>query len=159
MLSIKGEQTSGDSEPEIIELQTEGSFDSDRAECYILSYEESELTGLAGTKTTFYIYPDSMTLMRQGTVNTQMIFQDGQRYQTLYQTRLGALEISISTRSLHTRIEKDSGIIEISYAIEMNHEVANVIHLHIDFWSLSETQGKENKSELDSLPSYSEQKV
>ena len=40
-----------------------------------LTYLESELTGLEGTTTTFHITPERITLHREGTLNSEMIFR------------------------------------------------------------------------------------
>lgn len=64
IISIKGKQSYEDMEDETIELVTEGRLDPDGTEGYTLSYQESELTGLEGTLTTFQIEPERITLLR-----------------------------------------------------------------------------------------------
>ena len=75
IISIKGKQSYEDMEDETIELVTEGRLDPDGTEGYTLSYQESELTGLEGTLTTFQIEPERITLLRIGEVNSQMVFE------------------------------------------------------------------------------------
>lgn len=60
------------------ELVTEGRLEQD-GNSYTLSYQESELTGLEGTLTTFQVEPDRVTLLRVGEFNSQMVFQEGRR--------------------------------------------------------------------------------
>ena len=66
IISIQGRQSYEQAEEETIELVTEGCLQPDGAEGYTLSYQESELTGLEGTLTTFQIERDRVTLLRMG---------------------------------------------------------------------------------------------
>ena len=55
-LAIEGRQQYQDQEPEIIQLVTDGTMEF-RNGGWDISYEESELTGLAGVTTTFRVEP------------------------------------------------------------------------------------------------------
>ena len=52
LLSIRGEQYFDDIDPDATELMTEGTMEV-TGDGIVLSYEESELTGMEGTTTTF----------------------------------------------------------------------------------------------------------
>ncbi len=129
-LLIRSRQETMDQEPALVELRTEGTLER-TGDGYTLVYQESELTGLEGTQTTFQIQPDSVTLVREGQVNSHFLFQDGQRYQTLYHTPYGALEMSVSTQRLRVRMEGDAGELEVVYTIEMNHIMTGKHRLNI----------------------------
>lgn len=60
---------------------------------YTLSYQESELTGLEGTMTTIQVEGEQVTLMRVGEFNTQMVFREGRRHLSMYNTPYGAMAI------------------------------------------------------------------
>ena len=124
IISIKGMQSYEDAEDETIELVTEGRLEEDGSDGFTLSYQESELTGLEGTLTTFQIEKDRITLMRMGEVNSQMVFEEGRRHLSMYDTPYGALSIGISTRRMRSDLRRDGGDIEIDYAIEIDHAVA-----------------------------------
>ena len=84
VLSITGRQNYPDQEPEVIELVTEGTMEF-RSGGWDISYEESELTGLAGVTTTFRVEPDKVVLTRTGALKSQMVFQQGVAHESLYQ--------------------------------------------------------------------------
>ena len=84
VLSIRGRQHYGDQEPETIELVTEGTMEL-RDGGWDITYEESELTGLAGVITTFRVEPGKVTLNREGALNSRMLFQEGVAHDSLYQ--------------------------------------------------------------------------
>ncbi len=100
IISIKGVQSYEDAETETIELVTEGTLMDCGEEGYTLSYQESELTGLEGTLTTFQVENDRITLMRMGMVNSQMVFQLGRRHFSMYDTPYGALSVGINTHKM-----------------------------------------------------------
>ena len=124
IISIRGMQSYEDAEDETIELVTEGRLEEDGSDGFTLSYQESELTGLEGTLTTFQIEKDRITLMRVGEVNSQMVFEEGRRHLSMYNTPYGALSIGISTRRMKANLGRSGGDIEIDYAIEIDHAVA-----------------------------------
>ncbi len=120
IISILGKQDFEDAQSETIELVTKGDLHwNDQG--YTLQYEESPVTGLEGTLTTFCKEGDCITLMRQGNVNTQMVFQKGRRHFSLYNTPYGNLSVGVNTSHLSSSITQDGGKIEIEYAIEIDH--------------------------------------
>ena len=130
-LSIQGRQTYEDQPPEIIELVTDGTMEF----CdggWDISYEESELTGLAGVTTTFRVEPDKVTLTRKGALNSQMIFQKNVVHESLYQMPFGALMLSVMATSVFFDILPDGGVIDLSYNIEIENTQAGVIDYHLD---------------------------
>ena len=132
IISIKGVQSTDGEQPEIIELVTEGKLLDCGDAGYALTYQESQLTGLEGTLTTFQVEPGCVTLLRVGEVNSQMVFQPGRRHFSLYETPYGALSVGINTRKMRANLDERGGEIEIDYAIEIDHAVAGENMFHID---------------------------
>ena len=132
IISIQGRQSFEDQEPETIELVTEGQLAQDGEEGFTLSYQESELTGLEGTLTTFQIEQNRVTLMRVGEVNSQMVFEEGRRHLSMYDTPYGALAVGVSTRKMRADLNEAGGSIEIDYALEIDHAVAGENLFKID---------------------------
>ena len=130
-LSIQGRQTYEDQPPEIIELVTDGTMEF-RDGGWDISYEESELTGLAGVTTTFRVEPDKVTLTRKGALNSQMIFQKDVVHESLYQMPFGALMLSVRATSVFFDLLPEGGVIDLSYNIEIENTQAGVIDYHLD---------------------------
>ena len=124
IISIQGKQSFQAQEDDTIELVTEGCLEPDGDEGYTLTYQESQLTGLEGTLTTFQIEPDRVTLLRVGEVNSQMVFEEGRRHLSMYDTPYGALSIGVNTRRMRSDLSASGGSIEIDYAIEIDHALA-----------------------------------
>lgn len=124
IISIRGMQDMDGVGDDAIELVTEGHLSSSGGDEYLLSYAESELTGLGGTTTTLSIQDGRVTLVRSGEVNSQMIFEEGKRHLSLYETPYGALSVGVNTRRMDLRLGESGGELEIDYAIEIDHAVA-----------------------------------
>ena len=120
VISIKGMQNFEGALPDVIELVTEGRLVRD-GESYTLSYQESEITGLGGTLTTIQVEGEQVTLMRVGEYNSQMVFQEGRRHLSMYNTPYGAMTIGVNTRHLLAQLTDQGGDIEVDYAIEVDH--------------------------------------
>ena len=124
IISIKGTQKYDGGEPGAVELVTAGRLAQDEAG-YTLSYQESELAGLEGTMTTIQVEGEQVTLMRVGEFNTQMVFREGRRHLSMYNTPYGAMAIGVNTRHLLAELDDHGGNIEIDYCIEVDHAVAS----------------------------------
>ena len=131
VLSILGRQTYMDQEPEQLELVTEGILE-DKGNSWLLSYEESDLTGMAGVTTTFIVEPDKITLKRTGRLNSQMVFQEGLTHESLYEMEFGALMISVCADRVMADICHDGGMIDLIYTIELEQSASGTIDYHLD---------------------------
>ena len=138
IISIQGKQSFEAQDDDTIELVTEGCLEPDGDDGYTLSYQESELTGLEGTLTTIQVDGEQVTLMRVGEFTSQMVFQEGRRHLSMYNTPYGAMAIGVNTRHLLADLTDQGGDIEIDYAIEIDHALAgrNVFQIKV-----SENQG------------------
>ena len=130
-LAIRGSQRYQDQDPEVIELMTDGTMEF-RNGGWDISYEESELTGLAGVTTTFRIEPGMVTLTRTGTLSSTMIFQENVEHESLYQMPFGALMLSVKATRVFFDIVPDGGMIDLSYNICIENSEAGVIDYHLD---------------------------
>ena len=131
VLSIQGRQHYGDQEPETIELVTEGTMEF-RDGGWDITYEESELTGLAGVTTTFRVDPGKVSLNRTGALNSRMLFQEGVSHDSLYEMAFGTLMITVKATSVFFDIVPDGGVIDLSYQIIIENTEAGEIDYHLD---------------------------
>ena len=122
LLSIRGEQYFDDIDPDATELMTDGTLEVTE-DGLVLSYEESELTGMEGTTTTFEVCGPRVTLTRSGAVNSQMVFEEGRQHTSLYETPFGELSVDIQTGRLRHNLTERGGIMEIQYSIAVEHTV------------------------------------
>lgn len=131
VLSVRGRQTYPGQEPEVIELVTDGTMEF-RNGGWDVSYEESALTGLEGATTTFRVEPGKVTLTRTGTLNSQMVFEEGIPHDSLYQMPFGALMLTVKATRVFFDIVSDGGVIDLAYNINIENTEAGVIDYHLD---------------------------
>ena len=131
LLSIRGKQNYLEQEPETIELITEGVLEP-AGQGWKLTYEESDLTGLQGVTTTFFVEPGKITLRRKGPLQSEMVFQEGQFHESLYRMEFGALMITVCASKVRYDLNTEGGIIDLTYAIEIEQTAAGYIEYHLD---------------------------
>ena len=131
VLSLKGQQTYMGQEPDVIELVTDGALEK-LENGWLLSYEESALTGLEGVQTTFLLENACVTLSRTGKLNSQMIFREGVPHDSLYQMEFGALMISVCATSIGWRLTEAGGTVDLKYKIEIEQSAAGYVDYHLE---------------------------
>ena len=131
VLSIRGTQTYEGQEPDVIELVTEGTMEF-RAGGWDISYEESELTGLAGVTTTFRVEAGRVILERTGNLRSRMVFEKDVPNDSLYQMAFGAMMITVCAKHLFFDIVPDGGVIDLLYSIDIEHAQAGTVDYHLD---------------------------
>ncbi|OFI06188.1 hypothetical protein CLOACE_12210 [Clostridium acetireducens DSM 10703] len=107
-----------DLEEEKVEVITPGQFYK-RGECYYVVYEETELSGMEGTKTTLKIAPENMSLIRFGNTKTSMNFKTNEESVVLYNCQYGAFELKIETKDLDIRMDDNGGEVIVDYNISI----------------------------------------
>lgn len=130
ILSISGTQRFGEDAPETTELVTEGELER-RDGALILSYEESELTGMEGTVTTFHIAPPVITLQRTGAVESKMVFTEGIEDRSLYDMGFGALMITVCADTIRSDMSETGGTLDVTYSIVIEQAAAGSVHYRI----------------------------
>ena len=95
-------------EEEFIEVITPGIF-SVLKEGFRAEYEETELSGMEGTKTTMLINKNSFELIRRGSTETQMIFDRNNQSMSLYKTPYGNMAITIDTKQMKIDVDENGG--------------------------------------------------
>ncbi|HCO74921.1 MAG TPA: DUF1934 domain-containing protein [Clostridium sp.] len=103
-------------EDDCIEIVSPGSFFKEDDE-YVATYEETELSGLGDTLTTFRIGENYFNLIREGDVNTNMEFKNGSSSSILYNTPHGGLSIKIKTNDVNIDINEAGGKVKVDYDV------------------------------------------
>lgn len=130
-LSINSTQQFVDGEQEEISLVTEATL-YERGGKYYVAYDESELTGLEGTKTTVKMADREVLLVRTGAHPSHMLFAEDERHVGLYQTAMG-IELAIATHTshIHNAVGENGGELVIDYSIELDSTVIGEHHFEM----------------------------
>ena len=97
-----------------------------------VEYNETKISGMEGTKTTIIIRNNSFDLIREGTTETKMEFENNKRTVSLYKTPYGVMDVKIDTKKLNININEDGGIINTMYILEIGGQPALKTNLTID---------------------------
>ena len=131
LLSLRGQQTYPGQEPDVIELVTDGVLEGE-GECWHISYQESDLTGMEGVTTTFALEPGKVSLTRTGKLRSKMVFQEGMRHESLYQLEFGALMMVVCANRVDYTLGQQGGTVDLAYTIEIEHNPAGMVDYHLD---------------------------
>lgn len=131
VLSIRAQQNYIGQDPDVIELVTEGSLEAiDNG--WKLCYEESDLTGLQGVRTTFQVHDKTVILTRTGRLKSQMVFREGVPHDSLYRMEFGALMLTVCATKVEANISDQGGVIDLNYNVEIEQNAAGEINYHLD---------------------------
>ncbi len=88
-----------------------------------IEYEESEITGLEGSKTKVFFDKNNtglVSILREGAVSTALVFEEGRRHLCVYETPYFPIELCVNTLSLENTLNYSGGTIKAEYLVEMN---------------------------------------
>lgn len=123
-ITIKSSQKSDPDGEDSIEFSTDGLYTFD-GENGCLTYMETEVTGLEGTRTSVMVMPDKVVVDRDGMITSRMEFMEGKKNSFQYQTPYGMATISFDTRKIQKSFDADGGILEIEYIVDVEHTVVS----------------------------------
>ncbi len=120
LIKIKGIQMA-QGDRDVVELLTTGSFCRTK-DAYFISYEESEATGFQGSHTTLRFEPrDSrVTMTRSGSLETQLIIEEGRRHQCSYDTGYGQMTIGVLGDRIVSTLTDEGGDISFGYTLDID---------------------------------------
>lgn len=130
IISLRGCQVFADEDANVLELVTEGRY-CKNGQTYYITYDESEVTGMKGTTTTLKIDDGIVTIMRFGSVNSQLVFQQGQRHISYYDTTYGAFTIGIFANEVNVDINDFGGEIKVDYQLDIDNNKSGKNDFHM----------------------------
>ena len=119
-ISISNCQSGGPVEENTLVFDTAGHYFIDDG-VGVLSYQESELTGLEGTQTSVMVMPNQVVVDRAGMLTGRMVFREGTRDAFPYETPYGQMMLGIDTRKIRHNFNENGGDVEIDYITDLAH--------------------------------------
>jgi Uncharacterized protein conserved in bacteria len=119
IVTVVGTQTDATGEEGRIEFITVGSR-HDRGGVSYITYQESEITGMAGTTTLLKLYPDRLTVVRMGAVELKQEFAPGLKSEGVYITPYGSMKMTVLTKSLERTADGGREAVTAGYDLELN---------------------------------------
>ncbi|MBO5375103.1 MAG: DUF1934 domain-containing protein [Clostridia bacterium] len=99
-----------------------------------ITYFEDDASGMGGVKAIIAFNksePKEVTITRSGAVNTIMLFSQGERTISVYNTPYMPFELGIYAKRVDNRIMTD-GVLEISYILEIKGALAQKTEMKLE---------------------------
>ncbi len=122
VISIRSIHGYGSEDQDCIDFTTDGKYSYDGC-VGRLSYLESEVTGLPGTKTSVEISKNGVSVDRKGFVTSHMVFREGGRDVFQYNTPFGMANMDMSTHKIRHSFNENGGSMEIDYVLDLEHAI------------------------------------
>lgn len=120
VISILSRNGLGSEEEDLIEFVTDGLYRYD-GETACLTYMETEVTGMEGTRTSVMVLDDRVVVDRDGGITSRMVFRPGEKNSFLYETPVGSVMMRLDTRGIRHSFDEHGGDMEIDYVLDMEH--------------------------------------
>ena len=122
-------------EPEILEINSMGILriedgENGRTE---IRYDETEVTGMSGATTSVSFVngqPGVVSMLREGSVSTALVFEEGKRHHCIYNTPIMPFEVCVHTLRVNNRLTED-GILDLDYIVEIRGAQAERTKFHL----------------------------
>lgn len=106
-------------EDETMTMLTSGEMDL-TDEAAVIRYEESIDEGMPPQQVVVSIENECLTMCRGGAYQTQMVFRIGCRYEGMYRTPYGEMDLAVYCTRLTYDLGEDGGTVELSYQLDLN---------------------------------------
>ena len=120
---------------EPVELITFGDYYHKNGKHYIL-YDEIDLEEGENIKNRIKIGDGKIEVVKSGTTNGQLIFEQGKNHMTYYDTAMGSLIMGVNTNSICMVEEEDHIQAIVHYSLEMNYNHISECEITIDVRSV-----------------------
>lgn len=119
-------------EDQDMELMTEGKFYIKDEQFYFV-YEESELSGMDGTRTMLKLGDERVTMRRFGQNDSELTFEAGIRYDALYKTPYGHFDMEVVASKVNYEVDAEGNAdIELIYEISIKGLGENKTYMKIN---------------------------
>ena len=127
-------------EDETMTMLTSGQLELEDEKA-VIRYEESIDESVPPQQVTVTIENECATMTRGGVYATQMVFRMGSRYEGLYHTPYGDMELAVYCTRLGYDLGEDGGTLEISYQLDLNGKFAAMHDMELRLMPQNHAEG------------------
>ena len=137
LLSLSGSAQTGDgAEDGPIQIMTTGLMTLSE-DSYVLRYQESQPDDDGKTVTTqdviLELSPGRVTMTRLGEYGTSMVFVKDQRFEGVYHTPYGDLDMAVYATRVSCRLAPERGSVHLQYQLDLQGAFAAMHELHLEY--------------------------
>jgi len=130
LLTFKSDILTDEDENNAIEFVTPAELTVKNNKYYI-TFEDLGDDTEAPAKSTLKIDADKVTLLRYGITSSQMIFEQGKKHTSNYQTPYGNISLGVFSDMLSIDINENGGNLNVSYGIYFEDMISHYTKLSI----------------------------
>ena len=127
-----------------VQFMTKGKLTIHSPEKAMLEYREIQQDDDTGEVSeadiTLSMEQNRLTMIRKGTFSNTMVFVPEQRFEGVYKTPYGEMDLSVYSFGVQCNIGKDHGSIHLKYQLNLQGSYASSNELHLEY--MAENGGK-----------------
>lgn len=100
---------------------------------YRLCYEESLENAAPATRVEIVMQGGVVTMLRSGEYAADMVFHKGQRYEGVYHTPYGTMDLGIYCTKAIYHVDEGGGSLTLQYQLDLNGQYASMHDLQLRF--------------------------
>ena len=120
-----------------IQFMTQGTLSMGEAGSAVLKYQETQQDEETGEVTTALITlsleKNRVTMTRQGDYSNTMVFVPDRRFEGVYQTPFGKMDMAVFSRGVHCEIGEEKGSVHLKYQLDIQGAYASTNELHLEY--------------------------
>ncbi len=127
-----------------IQFMTQGKLSINNSNDAVLEYTESQQDEETGEITTALITlameKNRVTMTRKGDYSNTMVFVPDQRFEGVYQTPFGNMDMAVFSRGVRCNIGETKGSVHLKYQLDIQGAYTSTNELHLEYT----TDGSDN---------------
>ena len=107
---------------------------------YVESQQDEETGEITVSDISLSVQGGRVTMERKGDFHNTMVFSPGQRYEGVYQTPYGDMNMGVFARDVVCRIGSEKGSVHLKYQLDFQGTYTSTNELHLEY--TAEQEGK-----------------
>ena len=108
---------------------------------YVESQQDDETGEIMKAEISLHLQKGKITMERKGDYSSTMVFSKGQRFEGVYRTPYGEMDMAVFTKEAACRFGKAEGNMHLKYQLNIQGSYASTNELHLEYRA---EHGKQN---------------
>ena len=100
---------------------------------YVESQQDEETGEIMKADVSLFLHDGRITMERKGDYANTMVFAKGQRFEGIYHTPYGEMDMAVFTREAACRIGNREGSLHLKYQLQIQGNYASTNELHLEY--------------------------
>jgi len=132
LISLDARFTAEGQAEDSMRLITPGELEKN-ADGYVIRYEESIDEDAPPHQVEIAMKKDVISMNRKGTIEADMIFEKGKRFESRYRTPYGAMDMAVFCTKAAYTVDRDGGEIALQYQLDLGNQFAAMHNMNYHF--------------------------